>query len=117
MNEQSKQGESPASRQGEPDVIALIRKMQEHLVILERKIDSLINKPQDRPFKEKHFSKPPFRPFNPSRRHDKEEYGRGPRRGSHDERPPFKKHRDEDNRGYGPKKPFFSKRKDKNKSY
>ncbi|MFC1592737.1 hypothetical protein ACFL4C_01845 [Candidatus Omnitrophota bacterium] len=51
---------SPAS--DKQDVMVLIKKMQQQLVFLEKKIDILINQSSHRPFSEKHFSKP-SRPF------------------------------------------------------
>ncbi len=73
MNEQSKHNDflSPAS--DEQDVVALIRKIQQQLVFLEKKIDILIEQSSRRPFSEKHFSKPsrsfgrPHRPFDRER--------------------------------------------------
>jgi len=53
----------------EPDVADLISKMQEQLVNLEKKIDTLISKASERPSVEKHFSKP-FQRFDNSHRHD-----------------------------------------------
>jgi len=41
-----------------PDIAAVIDKMQQQLVILEKKIDTLISRPQDRPAEERRFSKP-----------------------------------------------------------
>jgi len=107
MNEQFKEN-SPLPPQAEPDVIALLKKIQSHLIILEKKIDSL-SKPQERPpFREKHFSKP-FRPFSHSRPHDKREHDR-PREGGFER---FKKHKRDEGQGFGQKKkPFFHKQKD-----
>lgn len=42
----------------EQDVVALIKRMQQQLAFLEKKLDILINQSQARPFSEKHFSKP-----------------------------------------------------------
>jgi len=70
MVEGTEQGNSPVSPQSEPDVAALIKKMQQQLVFLEKKIDILINQSSRRPFSEKHFSRPsrsfgrPHRPFD-----------------------------------------------------
>lgn len=54
----------------EQDVAVLVKKMQQQLVLLEKKIDILINQSEARPRSEKHFSKP-FRPFNPHRRFER----------------------------------------------
>ena len=56
--------------QGEQDVAALINKMQEQLVSLEKKIDTLISRPSQKPAEEKHFSKP-FQRFDRPRHHDR----------------------------------------------
>ena len=113
MNEQFKNNISPGSPQNEPDLVALIKKLQDHLVILERKIDSLINRPQEerRPFQEKRFSKP-FRSFKHSH-HGKGEYNNPARGEKFSSGPNFKKHNSEDNKGgFGEKKkPFFFKKK------
>ena len=122
MNQQSQNNDSPVSQHHEPDLVVLVKKLQEHLFILERKIDSLINKPQEnrRPLEEKRFSKP-FRPHNSH--YGKGEYKKHSHSNSHsyskDEKfsskPGFKRDRDhgsDDNRGYGEKKkPFFFKKK------
>ena len=54
----------------EQDIAALINKMQEQLVSLEKKIDTLISRPSERPSGEKHFSKP-FQRFDRPRHHDR----------------------------------------------
>ena len=41
-----------------PDIAVIIDRMQQQLVNLEKKIDTLINRPQDRPAEERRFSKP-----------------------------------------------------------
>lgn len=64
MSEQSQHNSPSTPAAPEQDVLALIKKMQQHLVFLEKKIDLLISQSQARPFREKHFSKP-FRPSGP----------------------------------------------------
>lgn len=108
------------------EVITMLMKMQEQLNFLERKIDTLIKQGesgpsssgersfQDRPFREKRFSKP-FRPFRPGG-HPRKEYG------GHEERPEGNRSDRRERGEYGghgkpfgsggfKKKPFFSKRK------
>ncbi len=75
----------------EQDLVALIKKIQEHLFVLERKVDILINKSQERPFskerphfKDRHFKKP-FRSFGHSQQHGKGERDHGPREGGFQE--------------------------------
>ena len=96
---------SPVPPQSEPDAITLIKRMQQQLVYLERKIDTLISQ----------SSQKPSRPFGNSHRHDKGKNfnssgERGYGQGRH-----FRKHRGEGNQGFGHKKTqvsHFSKRRD-----
>jgi hypothetical protein len=97
--------------------------MQQQLLLLEKKIDMLINQSQEKPFREKPspgrpfrerpFSKP-LRSFGHSHRHGKGEHEHSPRerdsaQGRHSE------HRQRnEKRNFGPKKkPFFFERKDR----
>ena len=65
MNEHVKNNPSEPSSE-ESDAVALLKKMQQQLVFLERKIDTLIHQSQNQPSKDRHFSKP-FRPsFRPN---------------------------------------------------
>lgn len=48
--------------QAEPDIAVLIHRMQQQLVSLENKIDTLISQSSEKPFERKHFSKPFRRP-------------------------------------------------------
>jgi len=57
--------------QVEQDIAVLINKMQQQLVFLEKKIDTLISQSSKRPFEGKHFSKP-FQRFDRSHRRDNE---------------------------------------------
>ncbi len=92
MNEQAPQ---------ETDVIGLLKKMQQQLVYLEKKIDTLITqRPQN-------FSRP-FRPYGrPQHAGENRPAGNHPDRPAH-----FNKHRSEGGaHGYVPKKkPFYGKR-------
>ena len=122
MNEPFKHQHSPDESHANTDVVTLIRKMQQQLDFLERKIDTLISQSQGRPamgrpspersFRDKRFSKP-FRPSGPSHQHGKtEHYGSRPRafgQGQRSDRRP-----DEPEREFNPKKkPFFFKRKER----
>lgn len=71
MSEQLKDGDSLPSASAEQEVMVLVKKMQQQLVSLEKKIDTLINKPQERPFRQNNFSKP-FRSFGHHRRPERE---------------------------------------------
>ena len=123
MKEESSINPSAVPEESEPDVVALLQRLQQQLVFLERKIDQLISQSkerpsgerssQDRPFRKRPFSKP-FHSFEPPQRHGKGEYGHksGERDSApghfYDHRPGAKKR--------GPnskKKPFPFKRKDR----
>jgi len=56
MTEQTEQTER--TEHNEPEMIDLIRKLQKHLVYLEKKIDLLVEASSRKPFGEKRFSKP-----------------------------------------------------------
>jgi hypothetical protein len=90
MSEQFQHHDSISPASAEQDVAAVIKKIQQQLASLEKKIDILINQSSSRPSGERHFSKP-FRPFGrPNRSFD----------GEH--------------RGFDPtKKPFYHKRKER----
>ena len=65
-----KRKSSSVPEEDKPDITALINKMQEQLVSLEKKIDALISRPSQKPAEEKHFSKP-FQRFDRPRHHDR----------------------------------------------
>ena len=90
------------------DVIALIKRMQQQLAFLEKKIDLLISQSQPRTSGERHFSKP-FGSAGPSRRRTAREhdgnYGeRRADRGRH-----FGKRPGENNRDFGRDKQTYDK--------
>ncbi len=77
MNEQVKHEKPSETPQGETDVVVLLKKIQQHLIYLEKKIDALSSgsnssgggQSSDRPrpsFPRNNFSRPP-RPFNSHR--------------------------------------------------
>ena len=72
MKKNSKPKSFSIPQQDEQDMAALINKMQEQLVSLEKKIDTLISRPSEKPSGEKHFSKP-FQRFDRPRQYDKGE--------------------------------------------
>ncbi len=107
---------APVGSPSESDPVVLLKKIQQHLVFLEKKIDALIGQSQGAPqgqkpvFKRNSFSRPP-RPFT-------HPHGSGPGRGKHQQRSdsggasqnrPFEGARSgNDNRGFfRKKKPFF----------
>ena len=138
MSEQPQHNDSLPPASAEQDVVVLIKKMQQQLVFLEKKIDILISQSQERPFsKEQHFSRP-FRsfgrPHRPSgeksfdrerpfeKRHGEEDRGFGYKKKSYghtrgsdfSQERHFEKRHDGEKRGFDPKKkPFFHKRKDR----
>jgi len=65
-----KRKSSSVPQQDEQDMAALINKMQEQLVSLEKKIDTLVSQSSKKPAEEKHFSKP-FQRFDRPRHHDR----------------------------------------------
>ena len=123
MDEHVKQDDIPIAQQGEPDVLTLVKKIQQQLIFLEKKIDTLINsqsQPSQRPpFRERNFSKPPFsKPFRSfgrsEHRGNSQRDDRPPREGNFSEgRPQFDRSQGGESRGFsGPKKkPFFRRRK------
>ena len=110
MNEEFKQ-EPSTPQQVDLDVLGVLRRMQQQLGFLEKKIDTLIKQSSEKPsFRDKHFSKS-FRPggFGHSHHHDKG----GPREGNFSGERPFNR---EGNQGGGfgqRKKQFFPRRKDR----
>ena len=124
MNEHVKHPPASDSHpQEEPDVLALIKKIQQHLVFLEKKIDLLIgqsSQSSERPFnKERRFSRPFSKPFRPGGhsshpRDNRERHHSSSERGFSQGRRSFEGPRGSgENRGFGDrgKKPFFSRRK------
>ena len=83
MSEHSEENEElSVPPQADSDVVSLIKKMQQQLNFLEKKIDILIGQSPERPFRdrEKRFSKP-FRPsFGGGAHHGKRDFNRGPRK-------------------------------------
>lgn len=113
---------SSTPQQSEPDVLVLIKKMQQQLVFLEKKIDILINQSQARPSYERPFSRE--RSFDRGRRFEKrpgeESQGFGYKKKSYDNpresdsgrEHHFEKRHSGENRGFGQKKkPFYLGRK------
>ncbi|MBU1124777.1 MAG: hypothetical protein KKC84_02015 [Candidatus Omnitrophica bacterium] len=106
MNEQSDAHEELPSAPTEQSVFALIKKMQQQLVFLEKKIDILIEQSQGKPFREKQFSRP-FRSYGRPYRNSHRAQGdpSGERRfdrGRH-----FEKPHSEESRGFEHKKKTF----------
>ena len=106
MSEQPQHNESLPPEPAGQDVLTLIRKMQQQLVLLEKKIDTLINQSFSRPSGEKHFPKP-FRTFGRSYRQPDRAHASGFgeksfNRGRHSD-----KRRSEEIRGFDHKKKAY----------
>ena len=106
MSEQSRFNEATPPAPPEQDMVSLVRKIQQQLVFLEKKIDILISQSSGRPFGEKHFSKPfrsSGRPFHHSdRAHVSASGEKSFGRERH-----FKKRNGEENRGFDRKKKIY----------
>lgn len=112
MNESFKShSETP---QQEPDTLSLLKKMQQQLVFLEKKVDQLLAQSSERSFKggPRPFSKP-FRHGGNHHRERNFSQGQGQGNRSFDQQPQHNENRG----GFGGpprhKKPFFKRRKDR----
>jgi hypothetical protein len=118
MNEESNSNTPAVPDPPDTDLVSLLKKLQQQLLILEKKVDLLIGRSQempfqDRPFRKKTFSKP-FRSFDQPHRHGKGEREHHPR--ERDSAPGhfYERRPKEKSRGANPKrKPFGFKRKDR----
>lgn len=116
MTKPFKNDNASTSQQAESDVLGLIRKMHQQLVFLEKKIDILISHSQEKPFREKPFSKPfrsfgrPYRTGYPQdkRAHDEGSRERNFPSGHHFEKRPGNEHR----KFGGPQKSYSGDRED-----
>jgi len=91
----------------EQDVVALIKRMQQQLAFLEKKIDILINQSQTRPFSEKRFSKP-FRSSGYSHRRSDREHDTAYAEKSSDQGRHFEKRHGERNPSFGPQRKAYN---------
>ncbi len=69
MKRKPKHEDTSLPQQAEPDIAVLMAQIQQKLVILESKIDSLISQSSERSFKGEQYSKP-FRRFDHYRSHE-----------------------------------------------
>jgi len=123
MNEEPSINPSAVPDQSDADIVPLLKRMQQQLSSLEKKIDTLINQSQEKPFREKSFPNRPFRgrsfskplrSFDQSQRHGKGEREHGPgERDSAQGRFYERRQRDKNRGSDQKKKPFFFKRKDR----
>jgi hypothetical protein len=123
MTEESSLNPSAVPDQPDTDVVSLLKRMQQQLLYLEKKIDMLVSQSQEKPFREKSSPDRPFRkrPFSkPLRSFDhSQRYGKGEREHSPRERDSaqgryYERRPRENDRGSNlRKKPFSFKRKDR----
>ena len=107
MEKQFKHNGSSSSPQAEPDLVALIKKIQQHLLFLEKKIDTLISRSSEKPSRGQHFSKP-FRPYDRPPQHSSRKYYNSSREGGFDRGRRFGREEGGGNRRFDQgKKPFF----------
>jgi len=118
MNENRNRQESSGEPHSEQEVLTLLRKIQQQLSFLERKIDAMGgSRPSPRPFNNGRYPSRPRRPFG--RPHRQGGDGRGPGSGqSHFSKPNYHgRPREEERQGSSQnKKPFSQYRKNKHKS-
>ena len=118
IEDESSLNPSEVPDQPDTDLASLLKAMQQQLLLLEKKVDLLISRSQERPsqdrsFRKRPFSKP-FRSFDHSLHH-----GKGEREHNPGQREPARGHfyeqrPQEKSRGPNPrKKPFGFKRKDR----
>src|SRR3990167_2038653 len=116
MNEHFKDDTSSVSPQAEPNVMTAIKKIQEQLGFLEKKIDILIKQSSARPLKETVFPKP-CRPGGSGPPRYQAGGGRDdrPRENSFSQERRFDKRHSGGNRGFGQQeKQLFPRRKGRN---
>jgi hypothetical protein len=106
MSEQFKHNDSLAPAPDEHDVVVLIKKVQQQLVLLDKKIDILVNQSQERPYTKKHFVKP-FRSFGHAHRSSERKRDNASGERSFDRGRRFEKRPNEANRGFDHKKKAY----------
>ena len=73
MSEHHEHNDFLPQAEDEQNVVVLVKKIQQQLISLEKKIDALISQSQAKPFREKRFSRP-FRSFSHHHRRPDREY-------------------------------------------
>ncbi len=123
MNEESSITRSATPDESDTDVVSLLKKIQQQMLFLERKIDLMIRQSQERqpgdressnrPSQKRTFSKQ-YRPFDHSRDRSRGEHGHNPRESDSAPRHFYENRPRGKSRGPNPNKKSFSfKRKDK----
>ena len=106
MNEQSKNNEVSPQTPAAHDILILIKKIEERLVSLEKKIDTLISGREAKPFSGRPFSKP-YRSFDRQDRHSSRGHFNPPgERSFSRQQMPFEKRPEQETRAFGHKKTF-----------
>lgn len=105
MNEQPQNNASLPPAPPE-DVVFLIKRLQQQVTFLEKKIDLLLNQSQARPSPERPFSKP-FRSFGPSHHRPGGDYPHASGKKSFGHGRPFEKRPGEAREGFGYKKKSY----------
>lgn len=106
MSEQFKHNDSLPPVYNEQDLVVLIKRIQQQLVFLEKKIDILIGQSQARPSSERHFKKP-FRSFSRPYHHSDGATSNASGERSFDRGRHFEKRHSEESRGFGYKKKTY----------
>jgi len=125
MNEQFEEDDDfMEAPEGESEIMEMLKKIQQQLSFLEKKVDSLIGQSQNRPPRDRNYSKP-FRPGG-HRPHFQKNSDRDHRSGDRDRRPdgnrsddrrpdqgrPYENSNPRRNRGFNPRKKegYYGKR-------
>lgn len=112
MSEQFRQNNPVVPPQADQDVLALVKRIQQQISFLEKKVDTLIAQLQERPtFQPRTFSRP-HRPFGHAQHHGKGEHREGS--GERDFNRPrhFERRNEDENKGFDrKKKPFYYKKR------
>jgi hypothetical protein len=130
VEKQFEHNDSSSPPQAEPDIAAVLKRIQQQLTFLEKKIDTLISRSPERPSGGQRFSKP-FRSHNRPYHHDKRKHYAGSREGGFDRERHFGKKQGSGNQGFSRgghfdrgegggnqrfsrgKKPFYGRRKER----
>jgi hypothetical protein len=123
MNDESLDNLDAEKDPPEADLFSLLKKMQQQLTYLEKKLDVLIHQSQPKPFGERNSSSRPFRKgpyskpvrsFDRPRPHSREGREDNPRERDSAPRRFYDRYSPDKKRGANPKKkPYFSHRKDR----
>lgn len=106
MQEDSKKDDFSVSQQEEQQVLALVKRLQQQIIFLEKKVDILLSRSAQSTHEGKSFSKP-YRSFGHSQHRGKERYGDHSRERDFSSGRPDRQY-GEEKRGFEPRgKPFY----------